>query len=320
MLKRQLGTLILALCLVLTIIPAALGAQNTITVNPTSGANAQTEINNAINTVASGATSNNPGHVILTTGTYQISKPIILKSNVILQGAGDNTIIFATGSVCNSAKEPAYIYGSGVSNVEVSDLQFKSTAKGTGDGGHGDYRNCIKFSSSTNCKVHDCLFQYYLYCDCVRVVMSSGIQIYNCCMRSGHDGIQFLSGSSNCRAYNNDIDIRVNTGIRADNSKNIEIDHNTFYGLHKSGWCCTEMENTLSGIKIHHNIFHDYQGSSGSAAVQPVHASGSVSVYNNILWNVGPIKMGETSNNIINAPNKNVSSWVAKGYGSSIKP
>lgn len=71
-------------------------------------------------------------------------------------------------------------------------------------------------------------------------------------------------------------------------------------------------------IKIHHNIFHDYQGSSGNAAVQPVHASGSVSVYNNVLWNVGSIKMGTTSNNIINPFDKSVSSWMVKRYGSLI--
>jgi hypothetical protein len=75
------------------------------------------------------------------------------------------------------------------------------------------------------------------------------------------------------------------------------------------------MENSLSGIDIHHNIFHDYRGSSGSAVVQPVHASGSVSVHENVLWNVGDVKMGKTSNNIINPSDKNVGNWVAKGYG-----
>ena len=124
----------------------------------------------------------------------------------------------------------------------------------------------------------------------------------------------FIS-TKNSRAYNNDIDIRTNTGIRVDGCTNVELDHNTFYGLHGSGWCCTEMESSLSGINIHHNIFHDYRGSSGSAAVQPVHASGSVSVHDNVLWNVGSIAFGTSSNNIINPSDKNVANWVAKGYG-----
>jgi Pectate lyase superfamily protein len=222
MLKRQLGTLFLVTCLILTTIPAALGAQSKITVNPTSGTDAQSAINNAINSVASGATSSNPGYVLLTAGTYEISAPIVLKSNVVLKGAGDNTIIFADGSVCNSEGEPGYIYGSGVSNVDVSNLQFKSSASKISDGGHGDYRNCIQFRSSSNCKVHDILFTKYLYSDGVRIIKSSGMQVYNCRMHSvGHDGIQFLSDSANCRAYNNEIDIMVNTGIRVDNGKNI---------------------------------------------------------------------------------------------------
>jgi hypothetical protein len=316
MLNRKLGTLFLVTCLILTTIPAALGAQSTITVKPTSGTGAQTAINSAINSVASGATSSNPGYVLLTAGTYKISGPITLKSNVILKGAGDSTIIFADGSVCNSAGAPAYIFGSGVSNVEISGLQFKSTASKIGDGGHGDYRNCIKFSSSSNCKVHDILFTKYLYSDGVRIAKSSGIQVYNCSMHSvGHDGIQFLSGSHDCRAFNNDIDIMVNNGIRVDNGKNIELDHNTMYGNYGSGWCCFEMENSLSNINIHHNILHDYRGSSGNAAVQPVHASGSVSVHDNVLWKVGPISIGSGSGNIVNPSDKNVANWVAKGYG-----
>ena len=83
--------------------------------------------------------------------------------------------------------------------------------------------------------------------------------MYNCRIRAGHDGISFLLGSSNCRAYNNDIDIRVNTGIRVRDSKGIRLDHNIFYGLHRKGWCCTEMEENVQ-IEIDHNIFHDYIG------------------------------------------------------------
>ena len=117
---------------------------------------------------------------------------------------------------------------------------IQSAAKGTGDGGHGEYRNCIKLSSASNSAVHDILFTPYLYSDGVRISKSSNINVYNCRIRLGHDGISFLSGSSNCRAYNNAIDIRVNTGIRVDNGKGMRLDHNTFYGLHGSGWCCTE--------------------------------------------------------------------------------
>ena len=316
MLKRQIGALFLVTCLILTTVPAALGAQNTVTVNPASGSDAQTAINNAINSVAAGATSSNPGVVILGAGTYKISAPIILKSNVVLKGAGDNTIIYATGSVCNSADAPAYIYGSGVSNVEVSHLQFKSSATSPADGGHGDYRNCIKFTSVTNSKVHDILFSRYLYGDGVRISKSSGIDVYNCRMKSsGHDGVSFLSGTKDSRMYNCYVEVQTNTGVRVDNCVNIEVDHNTFTGSAGSGWCCVELENTLTNVDVHHNIMHDYKGSSSSAGIGNWNAKGSISVRDNVMWNVSPYVEVGSGSNILGPSDRSVENWVAKGYG-----
>ena len=316
MLKRQIGTLFLVTCLILTTVPAALGAQNTITVNPTSGSDAQTAINNAINSVAAGATSSNPGYVLLGAGTYQISAPIILKSNVVLKGAGDSTIIYATGSVCNSEGSPAYVFGSGVTNVEVSNLQFKSTATGPSDGGHGDYRNCIKFTSSINSKVHDILFTRYLYSDGVRIGGSSGIEVYNCRIQSsGHDGVSFLSGTKDSRMYNCYVEVQTNTGVRVDNCANIEVDHNTFTGSAGSGWCCVELENTLTNVNVHHNIMHDYKGSSSSAGVGNWNAKGSISVHDNVMWNVSPYIEVGSGTNILGPSDHSVENWVAKGYG-----
>ena len=316
MLKRQIGTLLLVTCLILTTVPAALGAQNTITVNPTSEPDAQTAINKAINSVASGATSSNPGYVILGAGTYQISAPIILKSNVVLKGAGDNTIIYATGSVCNSVRSPAYVFGSGVSNVEVCDLQFKSTATGPSDGGHGNYRNCIQFRSSSDCKVHDILFTRYLYSDGVRVSKSSGIEVYNCRMHSvGHDGVAFLSGTKDSRMYNCDVEVQTNTGVRINNCTNIEVDHNTFSGSAESGWCCVEMVNSLTNVNVHHNIMHDFKGSSSSAGIGNFNARGSINVHDNVMWAVSPYIMVGSGSNILGPSDHSVENWVAKGYG-----
>lgn len=316
MLKRQIGTLFLAACLILTTVPAALGAQNTITVNPTSGSNAQTAINNAINSVAAGATSSSPGYVSLSAGTYQISAPIILKSNVVLKGAGDSTVIYATGSVCNSDGSPAYVFGSGVSNVEVSNLQFKSSATGPSDGGHGDYRNCIKFTSVTNSKVHNILFSRYLYGDGVRISKSSGIEVFNCRIKSsGHDGVSFLSGTRDSRMYNCDVEVQTNTGVRIDNCANIEVDHNTFSGSAGSGWCCVELENTLTNANVHHNIMHDFKGSSSSAGIGNWNAKGSISVHDNVMWNVSPYVEVGSGSNILGTSDRSVANWVAKGYG-----
>ncbi len=149
MFKRYLGYLFLLTFLILTAIPCALCTQSTIFIDATSVTDAQTTINNAINFVALGATSSNPGYVLLTAGTYKIGGPILLKSNVVLKGAGDSTIIFANGSVCNSTGAPAYIFGLNVSNVEICNLQFQSTARGPQDGGHGA-QHCINLNSANN--------------------------------------------------------------------------------------------------------------------------------------------------------------------------
>jgi len=316
MLKRQIGTLFLVTCLTLTTVPAALGAQNTITVNPTSGSDAQNEINNAINSVALGATSNNSGYVLLGAGTYKISAPIVLKSNVVLKGAGNDTIIFANDSVCHSVESPAYVFGSGVSNVEVCDLQFKSTATGSGDGGHGGYRNCIQFRSSKDSKVHDILFTRYLYSDGVRITKSSGIEVYNCRMYSaGHDGVGFLSGTKDSRMYNCDVEVQTNTGVRINDCTNIEVDHNTFSGSAESGWCCVEMVNLLTNVNVHHNIMHDFKGSSSSAGIGNFNANGSINVNDNVMWAVSPYVMIGSGSNILEPSDHSVENWVAKGYG-----
>ena len=316
MIRRQILGMLLITCFCLSVMPLALCANDTITVNPISGANAQIEINKAINSAALYATATNPVCVRLAAGTYEISAPINLKSNVALKGSGENTIIFAIGSVCNSGKSPAYVYGLGVSNVEVSDLQFKSTAKGPVDGGHGQYRICIKFTSSRDTKVHDILFTSYLYNDGVRISKSTNINVYNCKMHSvGHDGVAFLADSKNCRMYNCDVWVQTNTGVRIDNSINCEVDHNTFSGSARSGWCCIEVQNACKGLNIHHNILHDYKGSSNSAGIGNVKSSGAINVRDNVMWAVKPYSQIKIGANILGSEDHNVDNWVAKGYG-----
>ena len=320
MLGKKLVIMLLTLCLILITMPNALGAERVITVNPTSGTNAQVAINSAIDSVALCATSSSKGCVLLTVGTYNISSPVVLKSNVALKGAGDSTIIFADGSVCNSKAEPAYIFGSGVSNVEICNLQFQSTASDKNDGGHGEYRNCIQLKSARNSTVHDILFTRYLYNDGVRVNEGTDIIVHNCRFYSAaHDGVAFLSDSNNCRMYNCDVQVQTNTGVRVDNSASCEVDHNTFYtfsGNSDTGWCCVELENTLTNMNVHHNIMHDFRGYGKSAGIGNVHASGSINVHDNVMWNVSPyMQIGDKDKNLLGQSDQNVSNWVTKGYG-----
>ncbi|RPJ77427.1 MAG: hypothetical protein EHM20_06240, partial [Alphaproteobacteria bacterium] len=131
----------------------------------------------------------------------------------------------------------------------------------------------------------------------------------------GHDGVAFLSDSKNCRMYNCDVQVQTNTGVRIDNSDNVEVDHNTFSGSANSGWCCVELENELTNANVHHNIMHDFKGSSSSAGIGNVHASGSISVHDNVMWAVSPYIQIGSGSNILGPSDRNVESWVAKGYG-----
>jgi parallel beta-helix repeat protein len=294
---------IIAILIALLLMPVAL-----CNVSPV-GHDDQKQINAAI---GSGGKT-----VVLNPGIYKISGPIVLKSGTVLKGSGDSTVIYASSGVCNSDSSPAYIYGYNVKNVEVSNLQFQSSAKGTGDGGHGDYRNCIRLRNCNNVKIHDVLFKNYLYCDGVRDSSSSNVLVYNCRINAGHDGICFYN-TKNSKIFNNDIQVRTNTGTRIYGASNVEIYRNTYYGSYGSGWCTLELEGYFNNINIHNNILGPYKGSSGSYAVAPVKARGSASIHDNVLISIGKIGYGSSKNNIINQSDKSISGWVKKGYGSSL--
>ncbi|AKB20755.1 hypothetical protein MSWH1_0484 [Methanosarcina sp. WH1] len=132
---------------------------------------------------------------------------------------------------------------------------------------------------------------------------------------SGHDGVAFLSGTKDSRMYNCYVEVQTNTGVRIDNCANIEVDHNTFTGSAGSGWCCVELENTLTNVNVHHNIMHDYKGSSSSAGVGNWNAKGSINVHDNVMWNVSPYIEVGSGTNILGPSDHSVENWVAKGYG-----
>jgi len=295
-------------------VPGVAGALE-LTVSPTGSNNDQIVINNALETVS----NSGGGKVSLTSGTYQLTEKIIMKSGIHLQGeSAANTILRAgpnTGGSVSGKTSDGWIYCSGLTNIEISNLAFTSTASGTSDGGLGETRNCILLRGCSNVKIHDNQVIKYVYNDFVKCHAGDNIQVYNNSGQWGHDFVEFLSETKNSRACNNNIVVQTNTGIRCDGASNIELDHNTLTGAGGTGWCLFEMENELSNINIHHNIMHDYHGSSNSYAVGPVTVSGSVSVNNNVLWDVGAIAYGTTKDNNIDPSDRSISSWVAKGYG-----
>jgi len=285
----------------------------TLTVSPAGVGNDENGINDAINMAQPGDT------VLLKSGTYQLTERITMKSGIHLRGeSATNTILRAgpnTGGSVSGKTTDGWIYCIGLNDIEISNIAFTSSASSTKDGGLGETRNCILLRGCTNVKIHDNEVIKYVYNDFVKCHAGDNIQVYDNSGQCGHDFVEFLSETKNSRAYGNNIVVQTNTGIRCDGASNIELDHNTLTGAGGTGWCLMEMENSLSNINIHHNIMHDYHGSSNSYAVAPVTVSGSVSVNNNVLWNVGSIAYGTTKDNNIDPSDRSVSSWVEKGYG-----
>jgi len=82
------------------------------------GVNDQVEINEAI-----AALGGQPGNVELSTGTFTISQPILLKENLTLYGHGDSTIVFLEdGSDCTMIKNSWS--STGLVNVTIRDMRL----------------------------------------------------------------------------------------------------------------------------------------------------------------------------------------------------
>src|SRR5450756_1622816 len=108
--------LIFALTLFFMCVPGVAGALE-LTVSPTGSNNDQIVINNALETVS----NSGGGKVSLTSGTYQLTEKIIMKSGIHLQGeSAANTILRAgpnTGGSVSGKTSDGWIYCSGLTNI-----------------------------------------------------------------------------------------------------------------------------------------------------------------------------------------------------------
>jgi PKD repeat protein len=286
--------------------PNALAAGARITVTSFTGAGIQA----AINSAGSGDT------VYLPAGTYTMGSGLItLKSNITITGTGESTLLQGNSSTGGGMSETSqgWFNGSGLSNVEISYLNFKGSASGTTDGGHGEARNLIVLKSCSNCLIHHNIITPWHYDDFVKSHSGTNIKVYNNAGQAAHDFTEFLSGSRNCEFFNNKVNIATNCGIRSDGASGTKIYNNEFFGDHGSGWCCVELESGNSSCTITKNIFHDFHGSSGNGAIGTVRYSGSHTATDNVAW--GGSTGGLGSGNTLNPQDKSVANWIAKGYG-----
>lgn len=146
------------------------------------GVDDQEEINNAINSLPAGG-----GRVVLLEGTYHLTAPIkILKSNVVLEGNGWNTVLFLeNGSNCNMIE-----IGDGT--VSIRGIRIKGL-KIDGNGANQSAGDVIYVHGASGSEIYDVL-------------------IKNCYVLDGYNTIISISYGKRCAIRNNLLYASANLG------------------------------------------------------------------------------------------------------------
>lgn len=269
--KRQLGTLFLVTCLILTTVPAALGAQSTKVVTVAGdgsgdyncdGKADDVQINQALEFAAQ-----NPGTTVHLKGpfTYDISDSLRIGSNTVLEGDSGTKIKLAKGlpvwggreSSISEKKAMLMVRGSSASDVTIKGI--------TVDGSQSDYysgvrlgTSCYNMATIVNCNgltIQDVTFQNGCN-DAMLISQSSNVVIDSVTVnKCGHDGIYayHVNGITvkNCNFIN-----RTNSSVRFDSVTNGVMKNNecTTSG---GGYAGLELQGTLKNIEASGNYFHD---------------------------------------------------------------
>lgn len=271
MVKRQLGTLFLAICLTLTTVPTVLGGENTqiITVAGDGsgdyncdGVQDNVEINQALEFAA-----NNPGTTVQLKGpfTYDIADSLLIGSDTTLAGDSGVTIKLAKGlplwgsreSSIEEKKAMIMIRGSSASNVKIEGL--------TVDGSQSDYYPNVRLGTSSynmatlinanGLTIQGVTFQNGCN-DAMLISKSSNVVIDTVTVnKCGHDGVYayHVDGITvkNCNFIN-----RTNSSVRLDSVTDGVMTNNecTTSG---GGYAGLELQGTLVNIEASGNYFHD---------------------------------------------------------------
>ncbi|MDQ1275509.1 MAG: hypothetical protein QG610_1083 [Euryarchaeota archaeon] len=271
MVKRQLGTLFLAICLTLTTVPTVLGGENTqiITVAGDGsgdyncdGVQDNVEINQALEFAA-----NNPGTTVQLKGpfTYDIGDSLLIGSDTTLAGDSGVTIKLAKGLPLWGSRESSIeekiamimIRGSSASNVKIEGL--------TVDGSQSDYYPNVRLGTSSynmatlinanGLTIQGVTFQNGCN-DAMLISKSSNVVIDTVTVnKCGHDGVYayHVDGITvkNCNFIN-----RTNSSVRLDSVTDGVMTNNecTTSG---GGYAGLELQGTLVNIEASGNYFHD---------------------------------------------------------------
>ncbi|WP_292379781.1 right-handed parallel beta-helix repeat-containing protein [Methanosarcina sp. UBA289] len=298
MLKRQLGTLFLVTCLILTTVPAALGASSTQVVTVAGdgsgdfncdGKADDVQINQALESAA-----RNPGTTVHLKGpfTYDITDSLRIGSNTILEGDSGTKIKLAKGlpvwggreSSIAEKKAMLMVRGSSANDVTIRDI--------TVDGSQSDYYSSVRLGTSCynmatiiNCNgltIENVTFQNGCN-DAMLISKSSNVLIDSVTVnKCGHDGIYayHVNGITvkNCKFIN-----RTNSSVRFDSVTDGVMKNNecTTSG---GGYAGLELQGSLKNIEASGNYFHDLPA---PAVVRLNTKETNVNIHNNRIENCG---------------------------------
>ena len=274
MLKRQLGTLFLVTCLILTTLPAVLGGPSTKVINVAGdgsgdfncdGKDDHVQINQALESAA-----NNPGATVHLKGpfTYDIGDSLRIGSNTILEGESGATIKLAKGlpiwggrgSSISAEKAMLMIRGSSATSVTIRNL--------TVDGSQSDYYPHITLGWSSY--------------NMATLIGCNGLTIRNVTFKNGCNDAMLMSKCSNVMIDTVTVNKCGHDGVYAYNINGITVKNSKFInrtnsscrfytvtdGVFANNDCTTsgggyaglELEGTVKNIEVYGNNFHGLAG------------------------------------------------------------
>lgn len=271
MLKRRLGTLFLVTCLILTTVPAALGAPSTQVVTVAGdgsgdyncdGKNDDVQINQALEFAAK-----NPGTTVRLKGpfTYDISDSLRIGSDTILEGDSDTKIKLAKGlpvwggreSSIAQKKAMLMIRGGSASDITIRGFNV--------DGSQSDYYPNVRLGTSSynmatligvsGLTIQNMTFQNGCN-DAMLISKSSKIMIDTITVnKCGHDGV-YAYHVNDITVKNSKFINRTNSAVRFDSVTDGAVINNeaTTSG---GGYAGLELQGTLKNIEVTGNYFHD---------------------------------------------------------------
>lgn len=276
---------------------------------------AEDSINAAIQQASAGDT------IVIPAGTWTISSGIHLKSGVSIEGESETTTtIRGTYYTCSSDSDPGYLYGNGVSGFTISHLNFVSTSTGPSANGRTQNKQPIRLKNCKNIEIFSCKNDYWIYNDFLRAGGCDNIIMHDCWIASGHSAGYYTAGSKNCKAYNNDIEVHTNAGLRVDRCQNMEFFNNNIW-CKGGGQAAFEIQNNCDGLKMYRNVVWDMARTySGHWVVQNLGGTGKMEFYENVYWN-SPAGVGrgvQSRDNKIDPSLRSLTYWNALGYGKGV--